>query len=580
MTPAHKEKQNANKMTAPHIIASAVAVFCLSSVVWITQLDGLFFLDKIFVINWISGLMILGITLLTGLLCEWVLPSGVSQWAENLVSWINERRWFSISLLAVGLFTALVSVNQWVLHSFMSSGDEHSCYFLAECLRQGRVFADPPALYDFFETTHIGNRDGKWFSVYPPGWPLLFAGGLSLGMADFVNPILAVLATIIFIKAGELLFGFRVSFLAMLFISFTPFSLFNNASYFSHTTCFLMIALFLYSYLKWVKGSNSIVWASICASAIAYGLGTRYMTMAAISAPFLIYELFQVFGRSKKWQRSHTIFSVILTTLVFFSFYFNFAVTGNFFEAPNHYHHSWERLGFHGNYTLLNGLQYVAARFVYLMEWFPPILLAVYFFTLLKPMTVSAVGRIYQFAFLCLPFSYIFYYSWGGNQYGPRYYFEGLPFLGITVVLAARHAWNRRDAMLRKFVIGLAAAAFIGNIYSFGKHARYFNQVSSERKALYELADRTIKEPSIVFIHGFLGDALVMSEEDAVRNHPLLNTRIIYAHDRLAENQILMNAYPGRKYYLGDYDRKNKQPRLQLIDFKIYKYPDHRKDVL
>ena len=54
-----------------------------------------------------------------------------------------------------------------------------------------------------------------------------------------------------------------------------------------------------------------------------------------------------------------------------------------------------------------------------------------------------------------------------------------------------------------------------------------------------------------------------LGEDDAVRNDPELNARILYAHDLGDKNPILMAAYPDRQYYHGSYDRVLKRAVLE-----------------
>jgi len=61
------------------------------------------------------------------------------------------------------------------------------------------------------------------------------------------------------------------------------------------------------------------------------------------------------------------------------------------------------------------------------------------------------------------------------------------------------------------------------------------------------------------------GTRLVMAEEDAVRNSPFLEGRILYAHDLGERNKELMAAYPGLSYYRGTYDRSMQRASLEEI---------------
>ncbi len=99
----------------------------------------------------------------------------------------------------------------------------------------------------------------------------------------------------------------------------------------------------------------------------------------------------------------------------------------------------------------------------------------------------------------------------------------------------------------------------------FAKHTEFTEEASRQRRALYDLAEQTIQGQGIVFIHGFIGDRLVLAEEDAIRNSPFLDNRILYAHDLGERNKELIAAYPGRNYFHGYFDRMAKIPHLALF---------------
>jgi hypothetical protein len=510
-------------------------------------------------------LFILGIVLLCGLLSEHFLPGRVLKLFERALRHTETRKGALQLLLAAALIASLLFVNQFVLFQFLNSGDEHSCYFLAECLRAGQLWATPHPLSEFFDVTHVGNRDGKWFSVFPPGWPLLFALGQTFKVTSFINPLMAVLATLLFLKIGSKIFGFKSALLGMTLVVFSPFYLLNNASYYSHTTCFLMVALFIFAFLKWREKPDNVRWAAVAAVSVGYGLATRYLTMTAIAAPFIVYELVSVLTKRRLLNRTHFIFAGIFTLFIGLNLQYNRLITGNFLEFPNHFHHAWERLGFHSDHTFFDALAYVFSRFLFLSEWIAPMMIVIYFVALFQRRQGNGVTQLIKFGFFYLPLGYLFYYSWGGNQYGPRYYLEGLPFLALAAGNALQGWWSRGSAHVKKFILGLVLASLVGNFYALWKYGSFFQAASFERKALYNLAEQSLNRPSIVFIRGFLGDTLVLGQEDAVRNHPNLDSTILYAHDLGPQNETLMKYYPDRQSYIGSYDREMKKPLLKPI---------------
>jgi len=509
-----------------------------------------------------DSLALTGCALLAGWLLQYVALDRQLKFVDSVVriQWTRIR--WTIWILAPLLFFTLYLINHYVFRAFMNSGDEHSCYFLAECIRNWKWWATPHPLPEFFEVVHVGNRGGKWFSVYPPGWPLLFALGLEWGVADWVNPILATLATLLLFKVAVRMFGFQSACLGVTLMVTTPFFLFNNASYFSHTTCLLMVAIFLYAGVRWEE-RKGLAWAGLAALAVGYGAGTRYLTMVAVAGPFIFYRLVRVAFRREKWTISHLVFSLILLIMLGLNLYYNYLITGRPIEPPNHYHHNWERLGFQSEFSPLTALTHVLFRFFYLIDWIPALLVGFYIAAIIKDRNLTSGHQIFRLGFLYLPVAYMFYYSWGGNQYGPRYYFEGLPFLCFTVGDAVRSWWWNGTERIRKFLLGALIVTMAGNLYTVVKHGVYYYHVSSERQALYKIAEEKIREPAVVFIRGFLGDTLVMSQEDAVRNHPDLDSKILYAHDLGGSNELLKEFYPNRQYYFGYYDRKLKKARLE-----------------
>jgi len=539
-----------------------------------------------------------GISILLGLLSIFFLPdffvTGPQPSAfrfpfpgsQSIVS-----RSLMIALGLSSLVGVLYWINQHILHSFLSSADEHSCYFLAECLRKGRLYVDIPPLADFFKVVHVGMRDGKWFSVYPPGWPLLWALGLQFNVVDWLNPALSALSVFFFFLAGKKLFGRPAALLGLIFMVPTPFFMFTSAAYFSHSTCLLCIGVFLYAFLRWREayeaGKDPVGWASLCALAVGYGLMTRYLTMAVVAGPFLLYHYLPVFFDWKGWgkgifpfalkrprlRKSDWIAVGIISAFMILILCQNYLVTGKAFRAPNKHDKSWERLGFRKDYTPADGFIYLIARFFYLADWFPPALIALYLVSLLgvgrtasllqKNLFVPSV--LFRYTFFFLAIAYFFYYSWGGNQFGPRYYYEVLPFLCLAAADYVVCQWREGSLMRRKFFAGLMIATAISGIFIFAKQTDYVEESSRQRKALYELAEQTIMKPAIVFIHGFLGSRLIFSEDDAIRNSPFLDTKILYAHDLGDRNKELMAAYMQREYYRGTYDPLLKKPSLERL---------------
>ncbi len=512
--------------------------------------------------------MPLGITLGLALASPILLPDSSLKKLEGIFQWVRRR--FKI-LAAVGLpllLLAYYAVNRKILHSFMGSADEHSCYFMAECLRLGRLWVKPHPLSQFFQVVHVGNRDGKWFSVYPPGWPLLLALGLEWHIVDWLNPFLTMLALVFLYQAAKKVYGFPVAWLGLSLTVLTPFFIFTSASYFSHGTSLLMLSIFLYAFPMWEERRDTpqgILWAGLAGLALGYGLWTRYLTAAAMALPFLGYHFGKLFWKKEKWSAADTLFVGIALFMASLLLVQNYAVTGRAFNPPNHYDKRWERLGFRGDYRPLDGLMFIVARFFYLTDWAAPGLVFLFLLSCFQKGSANPLQQLFRYSFFYLVAGYFFYYSWGGNQFGPRYYYEAFPLMMLAAARGLEQGWRQGRKPWMKFLVGLVFSSLFVNAHLFYKQADFFGVAFGQRRALYDLAEKTIQKPSVVFIRGFLGDRLVLAEEDAVRNAPLLNTKILYAHDLKEKNQLLKSFYPDRDFYLGTYDRAVKEARLEKI---------------
>jgi hypothetical protein len=381
----------------------------------------------------------------------------------------------------------------------------------------------------------------------------------------------------------------------------SPFFIFTSASYFSHSTCLFCISVFLYAFLRWREayeaGKDPVGWALLCAFAVGYGLMTRYLTMAAVAGPFLLYHYLPIFFEWKDWfpspqpsprwrgegegnswlrflpftfkrpqlRKSDWIVLGIIAVFMVSILYQNYLVTGKPFRAPNKHDKSWERLGFRKNYTPFDGLIYIFARFFYLSDWFPAASTILYLLSLSRRQGYSMIQQLFRFGFFYVVFAYFFYFSWGGNQFGPRYYYEALPFLCVAAADYFLCCWREGCLFRKKFLLTVLMVSVMTSWYLFWKQGAFVEEASRQRKALYDLAAQSLQKPSIVFIHGFLGSKLVLSEDDAVRNSPFLDEKILYAHDLGEKNRELSLRYPDRDCYRGSYDRERKRPLLERL---------------
>lgn len=502
---------------------------------------------------------------LAGVLTAWLAPDELISFSNFLALRIRQCPKTVLLVLITLAAGILIAVNRTVLLSFMNSADENSCLFFAQCLKAGKWWARPHELKGFFETAHIGAIGDKWFSVYPPGWPLVWAVALKLNLQHLINPILTALSFLFLQDIAKKIYRVEVFVPAAVILLISPFFLLTGAAYYSHNLCLLLMLAFWSCYFR-LKEIQSYSWAILAALVLGFAFSTRYLTAAALGfLPCLVLGLEALKKRGKS-LRSFLVFSSVFFFMLGAQLSYNQMLTGNFFDPPNHYLHSHEKLGFIAGYTPLTALEYLGKRFLYLLDWAPPGWIYLFICACLVWRPKSTDDFILRVSVFLLPLAYALYYSWGGNQYGPRYLFEAYPFLILSASAFLIHLRETGNDLIRKGVILFIVFSSLASLPVLSRHFKFFKEATGFRKMTYTAVENTVEKPALVFISGFWGsEKLAMAPEDLARNSPFLDTPIIYALDRGQDNAKLVSFFPGRHYYRASYDQTHNKSRVESL---------------
>jgi hypothetical protein len=145
--------------------------------------------------------------------------------------------------LAVVSFAIAVAIAYFVHKPYPHISDGFCYYFQAKIFAGKALFAPAPPLPEFFQFEWIAVHQGRWFSIFPPGWPLLLAAGISLGVPVLVNPVLGALCVLVVFHLAKTLYGSRQGLLSALFCCLSPFFLFMSSEFMSHTAALLFTSL-------------------------------------------------------------------------------------------------------------------------------------------------------------------------------------------------------------------------------------------------------------------------------------------------------------------------------------------------
>ena len=458
---------------------------------------------------------------------------------ENRV--IHRAAHYAILIVLVTLIGTIM-IAYLTLHGFANSGDEYVYLYQAETLSQGKLWNEAHPLDDFFLYSHIPQQEGISVGRFPPGWPLLLSIPFVLNVPPiWLNPIIAAVTLWLLYSFASRYYGHRVAFWGLISIAFTSFYLFNSASLFSHNACLLMVVGFIYSlYLRLEKGSS--FYALLAGACLGMIVITRYYNAVLLMIPVLIYLFYQY-----RLKCIPTLFLMGIGGLPFliFLFWYNYSITGNGFLPVTVWADEREGLGFGvRGYTPIEGIEHFIRRFFLFLYWSSPALFFLYFIFLFKKVRIK-VQRFFHpedYYLLMLIIGYYFYYHIGGNQYGPRFWFEGTPFVTLFVVkkvfdTKARWAW------------ALFAAGLIYGIVKMPYIIEREHRVVEERMDIYEKVRESRIANAVVLVSSYTGIIRPMGEMDLVRNGLDYNASVIYAHDRGDRNKELREFYPERKFY-------------------------------
>ena len=107
-----------------------------------------------------------------------------------------------VTLLALMVLIAASLISWRVLGQVPRIHDDVAQLFQARLFAAGRLFAASPGVPQFFDMMMMIN-DGKWYSQYPPGHPLLLALGVLVRAPWLINPLLGALTVVVAYLLGR-----------------------------------------------------------------------------------------------------------------------------------------------------------------------------------------------------------------------------------------------------------------------------------------------------------------------------------------------------------------------------------------
>jgi 4-amino-4-deoxy-L-arabinose transferase-like glycosyltransferase len=154
---------------------------------------------------------------------------------QRAAAWWNgssRRRLPRVCALWVLAVAALLG--WFVLDGMPHVPDEVAYLFQAQYMAAGRFYLPPPPHPNAFWCYFCFVDGGKWYGIFPPGWPAALALGVWAGVPWLINPLLGAVAVLLAHALVRKLYDKNVADAAVLLLAVSPWFLFMSASLMAH----------------------------------------------------------------------------------------------------------------------------------------------------------------------------------------------------------------------------------------------------------------------------------------------------------------------------------------------------------
>ena len=383
-----------------------------------------------------------------------------------------------------------------------------------------------------------------------------------------MNPLLSAAALILAGWAGGRILG-RPGELAVIgMILMTPFFLLNAASYFNHPATVLLITLFLVAVIRLSEGAGT-GWAILAGLAIGAALWVRPGPALSLTIPLALW-LASKWVRERRWGMLAAAAAPVAAAVAGLAGY-NRRMFGS----------AWQTgygVSDPGDIQPGVGLDHLAVTGWWLLKlcfWLAPgavagLWLLVYRRRWREWFRREPVLVLMLVSLGCLAISYLVFQNKGGNEYGPRYYYDGVTYLAILLCAGWMRApevfegtvppWKARRATSLALGFG-ALLAVAGSVPFLMFH--YRDKVNHNRD-LFTSVERSGLSRALVFLSTGSGR---MPPGDLVRNPLDFRSGVVYARDLGPEaDRALAALYPDRPALVYAYDPQARRSTLRPLD--------------
>ncbi|MCD4785583.1 MAG: glycosyltransferase family 39 protein [Candidatus Eremiobacteraeota bacterium] len=429
--------------------------------------------------------------------------------------------------------------------------DEFSYVLQSKLMLSGKLHAESPPMREFYQTAHIINN-GKWYSKYTLGWPLLLIPGMLLKIPLVVNPIIAMVTMLMIFLLARFLYDEKTAFISLFAVLLMPAFILCGATMMNHTSAGLFAVLLVYSVFRDVA-KNSMKWHILTAISAAMLVNIRPVDAALVCIPTFLYLLFSLIKSKDRKNVLSTIVSLGFGLLLggLFLGIGNYIQNGSFTKLSFSVYNPDEKWGFKmEGHTPIRGLWNVIYSVLRMTYWTVPFFLELSILALFEKKRKT--GLIW-WIFPCYLLFFIGYYTIGGGEHGSRYLYVGYILLSVPfargLILLGEFIKNRIKFKGFSYKLFIPASIIIMLFFIYPQVYKNTTNFLSQ----YYIMDRMEKnvippdQKSLVFLfHSGFVDTM---------NYPDLkadNLRVIFLEPE--KNSELIKSYSDRKPYVYYFD--------------------------
>jgi hypothetical protein len=488
-----------------------------------------------------------------------------------------------VILAAAFVFIVSSLFSYFIFEHVPHVNDEIAYLFQARLFQSGRLFAPSPCAGEFFAFPHIINN-GRWYSIYPPGYPFLLMLGLFLRAPWLVNPLLAAGSILLLYFIGKGFYNRSVGILASVLGAVSPWYLLMSSSMMSHTSCLFFNALFLFFLFRSLQ-NPSVINGLAAGAGLGMAVLIRPVNALLFCLPFLLYYAVHLLKeRRPKIKNALGILGGTAPFVVLLLLY-NFLTNGNPFRMGYIVRYGRSYSAIFGraatmdfDYTPLFGAAQIADNLrslnAELFGWPLSSFLAILPLLWLSRLKPEDRQKDLLLAGAAVWLLVGFYFFWGAFVFiGARMFFDALPLFfllsarGITELPGLLGRVSKKlqpKATVR--LISIILAAFI--LYAFAYHSprflwpphqawsfdRYDHRFAGTTERLHRAVSelglkravivlKFLQSPPGSFPEGGWGSGFLHDDPD-------LKSSIIYARSTDQTWDTLLPCFPGRDFYL------------------------------